>query len=89
MGWGIWLGYPENFKLGTPVAMAILTEMRVRGAKPAEKPYKLFDERGLFMLVTPAGGRLWRLRYWIGGVEKLLTLGTYPDVSLKRAHESG
>src|SRR3954452_11576352 len=67
--------------------MAILTEMRVRGAKPAEKPYKLFDERGLFMLVTTAGGRLWRFRYWIGGVEKLLTLGTYPDVSLKRARE--
>ena len=67
--------------------MTILTEMRVRGAKPAEKPYKLFDERGLFMLVTPAGGRLWRFRYWIGGVEKLLTLGTYPDVSLKRARE--
>src|SRR3954454_2208544 len=80
-------GYAENFQLGTPVAMAILTEMRVRGAKPAEKPYKLFDERGLFMLVTTAGGRLWRFRYWIGGVEKLLTLGTYPDVSLKRARE--
>jgi integrase len=67
--------------------MATLTEMRVRAAKPAEKPYKLFDERGLFMLVTSAGGRLWRFRYWLGGVEKLLTLGTYPDVSLKRARE--
>lgn len=67
--------------------MATLTEMRVLAAKPAEKPYKLFDERGLFMLVTPAGGRLWRFRYWLGGVEKLLTLGTYPDVSLKRARE--
>jgi len=39
------------------------------------------------MLVTPAGGRLWRFRYWIGEVEKLLTLGAYPDVSLKRARE--
>ena len=67
--------------------MATLTEMRVLAAKPAEKPYKLFDERGLFMVVTPAGGRLWRFRYWLGGVEKLLTLGTYPDVSLKRARE--
>jgi hypothetical protein len=47
----------------------------------------LFDERGLFMLVTPAGGRLWRFRYWIGGVEKLLTLGAYPDVPSKRARE--
>ena len=67
--------------------MATLTEMRVRAAKPAEKPYKLFDERGLFMLVTTAGGRLWRFRYWLGGLEKLLALGTYPDVSLKRARE--
>jgi Phage integrase central domain/Arm DNA-binding domain len=37
--------------------------------------------------VTPSGGRLWRLRYRLGGVEKLLTLGAYPDVSLKRARE--
>lgn len=84
---GIWRGYREILQLDTPVIMATLTEMRVRAAKPAEKPYKLFDERGLFILVTPAGGRLWRFRYWLGGVEKLLTLGTYPDVSLKRARE--
>jgi hypothetical protein len=67
--------------------MPILTESSIKGAKPAEKPYKLFDERGLFMLVTRAGGRLWRFRYRIGGVEKLLALGAYPDVSLKRARE--
>jgi integrase len=67
--------------------MPILNESRIRAAKPAEKPYKLFDERGLFMLVTPTGGRLWRFRYRHGGVEKLLTLGAYPDVSLKRARE--
>jgi integrase len=67
--------------------MPTLTETRIRAVKPAEKAYKLFDERGLFMLVTPSGGRLWRLRYRHGGVEKLLTLGAYPDVSLKRARE--
>lgn len=67
--------------------MPTLTETRIRAAKPAEKPYKVFDERGLFMLVTPSGGRLWRLRYRHGGVEKLLAIGTYPDVSLKRARE--
>ncbi|MDB6091398.1 MAG: hypothetical protein JWN85_4182, partial [Gammaproteobacteria bacterium] len=39
------------------------------------------------MLVTPSGGRLWRLRYRLSGVERLLTLGAYPDVSLKRARE--
>jgi len=67
--------------------MPILTELSVRAAKAAEKPYKLYDERGLFMLITTAGGRLWRFKYRVGGVEKLLTLGAYPDVSLKRARE--
>jgi integrase len=67
--------------------MPTLNESRIRASKPREKPYKLFDERGLFMLLTPSGGRLWRLRYRYGGVEKLLTLGPYPDVSLKRARE--
>jgi hypothetical protein len=47
----------------------------------------LYVERGLFMLVTTAGGPLWRFKYRVGGVEKLLTLGAYPDVSLKRARE--
>jgi hypothetical protein len=55
--------------------MPVLTEIRIRAAKPQERAYKLFDERGLFMLVTPSGGRLWRFRYRLGGVEKLLTLG--------------
>ncbi|HKT74322.1 MAG TPA: integrase arm-type DNA-binding domain-containing protein [Steroidobacteraceae bacterium] len=67
--------------------MPLLTEAKIRAAKAGEKPYKLFDERGLFMLVTPAGGRLWRFRYRLGGVEKLLTLGAYPEVSLKRARD--
>jgi len=67
--------------------MPTLTELQIKAAKPGEKPYKLFDQRGLFMLVTPAGGRLWRFRYKRGGVEKLLTLGQYPEVSLKRARE--
>jgi integrase len=67
--------------------MATLSDTRVRTAKARERPYKLFDERGLFLLVTPAGGRLWRLRYRMAGVEKLLALGVYPDVPLKRARE--
>ena len=67
--------------------MLTLHASRIRAVKPAEKPYKLFDERGLFMLVTPTGGRLWRFRYRHSGVEKLLKLGAYPDVSLKRARE--
>src|SRR6185437_16235381 len=55
--------------------MPVLSEAKIRSARPKERAYKLFDERGLFMLVTPTGGRLWRFRYRLGGVEKLLTLG--------------
>jgi hypothetical protein len=61
--------------------------MQVHNAKARERAYKLFDERGLFLLVTPAGGRLWRFRYRIGNREKLLSLGIYPDVPPKRARE--
>ena len=65
----------------------MLNDARVRAAKPTEKAYKLYDERGLFLFVTPTGGRLWRLKYRIHGREKLISLGAYPDVALKRARE--
>lgn len=64
-----------------------LTDITIRNAKPGLKPAKLFDERGLFLLVTPAGGKWWRLKYRIDGKEKLLSLGVYPDVGLKDARE--
>ncbi len=62
-----------------------LTDTAVRNAKPGAKPAKMFDERGLFLLVAPTGGKWWRLRYSYGGKEKLLSLGVYPDVGLKAA----
>jgi len=65
----------------------MLTETAVKAAKPAEKPLKLFDERGLYLFVPPTGARLWRLKYRHAGKEKLLALGAYPDISLKRARE--
>jgi integrase len=65
----------------------MLTETKVRSARARERSYKLFDERGLFLLITPSGGRLWRFRYRIGPLEKLISLGAYPDVPLKRARE--
>lgn len=65
----------------------MLTETAVKAAKPAEKPRKLFDERGLYLFVPPTGARLWRLKYRHGGKEKLLALGAYPEISLKRARE--
>lgn len=63
------------------------TDPEIKKAKPADKPYKLADGGGLFVLVTPAGGKLWRLKYRFGGKEKLLALGVYPDVTLARARE--
>jgi hypothetical protein len=67
--------------------MTLLTELQVPNAKPRDRTYKLFDERGLYLQVTPTGSRLWRFRYRIGEREKLLSLGMYPDVPLKRARE--
>lgn len=67
-------------------AMA-LTDTTIRNAKPREKPYKLGDTLGLFLLVQPSGGRLWRLKYRVDGREKKLGLGTYPDVGLSEARK--
>ncbi len=64
-----------------------LTDAAIRNAKPRLKPTKLFDERGLFLLVTPAGGKWWRFRFRYDGKEKLLSLGVYPDVTLKDARD--
>jgi integrase len=64
-----------------------LTDTAVRNAKPGEKPYKLFDELGLFLLITPAGGKLWRQRFRFDGKEKLLAFGGYPDLGLKDARQ--
>lgn len=64
-----------------------LTDTAIRALKPGEKPVKAADEKGLFLLITPNGGKWWRLKYRFGGKEKLLSLGTYPDVGLKQARE--
>jgi hypothetical protein len=63
-----------------------LTNTAIVNAKPGPKPFKLFDERGLFLLVTPAGGKWWRFRYKFDGKEKLLSLGIYPDIPLASRH---
>ena len=65
----------------------MLTDTAIRKAKPGLRPRKLTDGRGLFLLLTPAGGRWWRFRYGFAGREKLLSLGVYPDVLLKAARE--
>ncbi len=70
-----------------PKRIAPLTDTKVRTTKPTEKPQKLFDGGGLFLLVTPTGGRLWRFKYRFGGSEKLLSIGTYPETSLAEARQ--
>ncbi|WP_426576008.1 tyrosine-type recombinase/integrase [Xenorhabdus stockiae] len=62
-----------------------LTARQVDTAKPKEKPYKLADGGGLYLLVNPNGSRYWRLKYRIAGKEKLLALGVYPEISLAEA----
>jgi hypothetical protein len=62
-----------------------LADITVKNAKPKEKDYKLADGDGMYLLVATSGGKRWRLKYRFGGKEKLLALGTYPDVSLAEA----
>lgn len=62
-----------------------LTDVTIRNAKPAAKAIKLADGGGMFLLVTPAGGKLWRLKYRMDGREKLLSIGAYPEIGLGEA----
>lgn len=64
-----------------------LTDIAARNAKPKDKPYKLYDSQGLYLNVTPAGGKVWRYKYKVDGKEKLLSIGKYPIISLKKARE--
>jgi integrase len=64
-----------------------LTDTAIKKAKPSEKPFKLSDSRGLFLLVNPTGSKLWRWKYRFLGKEKVMTLGAYPDVSLAQARD--
>lgn len=66
----------------------VLSDPAVRNAKPAAKPYKLADGGGLFLLVQPNGAKLWRYKYRLHGAERLMALGTYPDVTLAAARNA-
>lgn len=70
-----------------PKRILPLTDIQVQKAKPTDKEYKLSDGGGLYLLVTPTGGKLWRLKYRFGGREKLLTFKTYPEISLSKARQ--
>lgn len=65
----------------------MLTDAMIRNAKPGPKAVRIFDERGLYLEVAPSGGKWFRFKYMFGGKEKRISLGVYPDVSLKQARE--
>jgi integrase len=64
-----------------------LTELNIKNAKPKAKPYKLSDGDGMFLLISPAGGKHWRLKFRFLGKEKALAMGSYPEISLADARE--
>lgn len=64
-----------------------LTNTAILNAKPGEKPVRLFDAGGLYLEVAPSGGKWWRFKYRFAGKEKRLSLGVYPEVSLKEARD--
>ena len=74
-------------KLRSPVVVLMaLTAKQIENAKPGEKTLYLFDERGLVLEIT-LGSKRWRLKYYLNKKEKRISLGIYPDISLKEARE--
>ena len=64
-----------------------LTDKQISAVRPGEKKYKLFDEKGLFLLVVPHGGKYWKFKYTRAGRAHEVALGAYPEVSLKVARD--
>ena len=67
--------------------MGKLTALKIKNAKPKQKPYRLSDGEGLVLEVTPQGSKRWRFRYTFDGKEKLISMGIYPEVDLKTARD--
>jgi len=66
----------------------VLTDTAIRKAKPKDKPYKVSDSQGLYLLVNPRGSKLWRVKYRINGVERKLAIGSYPEITLAEARSA-
>ncbi len=77
-------GIPTNKTRDTVMP---LTDVAVRNAKAKATPYKLSDEKGLYLLVVTTGGKLWRMDYRFAGKRKTMALGAYPDVKLSAARD--
>lgn len=70
-----------------PKRIVPLSDLQISKAKPQTKQVTLFDGGGLFLLVTPTGGKLWRFKYRFGGKERLLSFGPYPEITLVGARQ--
>ena len=68
-----------------PKRVAPLTEEKIKDASPAKKDRRLFDGQGLFLIISPDGGKKWRFKYRFEGREKMLSFGVYPAVTLEDA----
>lgn len=84
--WGNFGGNWRTAKYSYP-QISMLSDTRIRSTKPGAKPIRLSDEKGLYLEISPSGGKWWRLKYRFAGKEKLLSMGTYPDTGLKVARE--
>jgi hypothetical protein len=84
VGYGVGVS-AKLLQIGTPEMS--LTDLKIRKAKPADRPYKLFDFNGLYIHVQPNGSKLWRWKYRHSKKERLLSFGPYPLVSLAEARE--
>jgi len=70
-----------------PKRIIPLTDMKVQKAKSKDKPISLFDGGGLYLLITPSGGKLWRFKYRFNNKEKKLAFGSYPEIGLQDARQ--
>ncbi|MGD0231164.1 MAG: integrase arm-type DNA-binding domain-containing protein [Syntrophorhabdales bacterium] len=70
-----------------PKRVVQLSDAKVKNAKPEKMEYRLFDGGGLFLLVTPSGGRYWHFKFRFEGKERRISFGTYPEISLVEARE--
>ncbi|MDL2267515.1 tyrosine-type recombinase/integrase [Desulfovibrio sp. OttesenSCG-928-G15] len=68
-----------------PIVVNKLTDIKIKNLKPADKPQRHYDGGGLYLEVSPAGSKMWRMKYRIGGKEKRMAFGVWPAVSLKEA----
>jgi integrase len=83
----VFSGYPKKGDFTMPKRIIPLTDMKVLKAKPQDRPVSLFDGGGLYLLMTPTGGKLWRFKYRFDKKEKKIAFGAYPEISLLDARK--